>query len=128
LGTDIKPVSFKRLRSHDDPYPMEALAFAPFCSSLAILRGKAPIVLYSTDILSAQQRRYLDQDVFLGCAIIHELGHICVHGTVEDKDEYDFFGWEYALAKKLDIVEEWLSPRMEQFTVKNRKPSYTSAK
>lgn len=47
------------------------------------------------------------------CEAIHELGHLICHGTAEPpisaKDgEYEFFGWEVALAIKLGLLEEWV--------------------
>lgn len=38
------------------------------------------------------------------CGIIHELGHICIAGSISDDiDESDFFAWEFAVAKKFDL-------------------------
>lgn len=46
------------------------------------------------------------------CEVIHELGHLICHGTAEPPisakgGEYEFFGWEVALAIKLGLLEEW---------------------
>ncbi len=40
--------------------------------------------------------------------IIHELGH-CLFGCLKNGEEYNFFGWEYAIAKKYNILKEWIA-------------------
>jgi hypothetical protein len=38
---------------------------------------------------------------------IHEMGHIICTRNVDDPEE-DFFGWEFAVAVKYDLLGEWL--------------------
>lgn len=42
---------------------------------------------------------------FLG-TIVHELGHLLVAKDVES-DEYDFLGWEFAIAERYDLLQSW---------------------
>jgi hypothetical protein len=39
--------------------------------------------------------------------IIHELGHLIVNRDTTSP-EFDFMGWEFAVAQKYNILEEWL--------------------
>lgn len=41
--------------------------------------------------------------------LIHEMGHVFACASSPYKsDEYEFFGWEFMVAVKLDLVLEWL--------------------
>ena len=40
---------------------------------------------------------------------IHEMGHVFASTSISSMSkEYDFFGWEYAMARSLKAVKEWL--------------------
>lgn len=46
--------------------------------------------------------------------MIHELGHVFA-STLEPckSKEMDFFGWEFALAQEVDLVEAWVETNVE---------------
>ncbi len=80
---------------HEDPvWECSSVDGAPFSGKLGLDH--------------AAKKIYVIEDAELG-GIIHEMGHVFACNTPPYKsDEYDFFGWEFMVAVKLDLVAEWL--------------------
>jgi hypothetical protein len=60
-------------------------------------------------------RRILTRDAApnLG-SLIHEMGHTFACASVPSKSrEFEFFGWEYVVARKAGCLEEWLASNAE---------------
>lgn len=55
---------------------------------------------------------------------IHELGHlICARNT--SSAEFDFLGWEFVVAAKFDLLEEWLEG-MEDYSLGGSWPDFAA--
>ena len=51
---------------------------------------------------------YYDADTVLAAALIHEVAHVFASRVPPDKtDDADLVGWEYALARRMRVVEVW---------------------
>lgn len=52
--------------------------------------------------------------------LIHEAGHLLACSkTPEDSEEYDFLGWELALAMELDLLGDWLHGQQDYTVTTN---------
>lgn len=78
-----------------------SLFVAPFSNYLAIL--------YADDKPAGTILLAEDADTKCLGHAIHELGHAVLLRLDEYayQDEYDFFGWEFALAQRVDLLDEW---------------------
>lgn len=81
--------------SSDDPvWDLPSVTEAPFSSWLGIDHPNMKV--------------YLTEKAHLG-EVIHEMGHVFASlRTPYFSEEYDFFGWEFVVAQKADLVTEWL--------------------
>lgn len=80
--------------SFDDPL-WDSLDQAPFSSWLGVDYPNKTV--------------YLTKDAHLG-EVIHEMGHVFASlRTPNFSEEYDFFGWEFTVAQKVGLVEEWVA-------------------
>lgn len=87
IGDDISPEDENGLS--DAPFSMF------FCVNHYTKR-----VYYNPEVLSYPQE---------AAGVIHELGHVfACHDLPKDSEEFDFFGWEWALAREVDMLDEWL--------------------
>jgi hypothetical protein len=51
---------------------------------------------------------YLTKEANLG-EVIHEMGHVfATDRSPNFSEEYDFFGWEFVVAQKVNLVDEWI--------------------
>jgi hypothetical protein len=51
---------------------------------------------------------YLTKEADLG-EVIHEMGHVFASTrTPNFSEEYEFFGWEFTVAQKVNLVDEWI--------------------
>ncbi len=89
------------LRHSFDP---EYLKDAPFSSfPLGVIYSEKKVV-YAAD---TRGKTPVDPPWY---EFIHEMGHVFACNEVPSKSkEYDFFGWEYAMALKFKAVEEWIA-------------------
>jgi hypothetical protein len=56
----------------------------------------------------AHKTIYILEGAELG-GIIHEMGHVFASAAEPSRSvEYEFFGWEFVVAAKIGIVEEWI--------------------
>ncbi len=86
-GGDVVEVSF------DDPL-WDKLDVSPFSAWLGVDYPN--------------KRVYGTKEADLG-EIIHEMGHVFAsRRSTNFSEEYDFFGWEFAVAQKVGLVGEWL--------------------
>lgn len=77
----------------DDPV-WDSVDVAPFSAWLGVDHGHKTV--------------YLTQDAEPG-EVIHEMGHVFASDrTPNFSEEYDFFGWEFVVAQKAGLVEEWI--------------------
>lgn len=68
---------------------------APFSSERLGVFWKARKLVYSGDVYWTE--------------VIHEMGHLFASSKNPDRsDEFNFFGWEYLLAKRVGDPEEWI--------------------
>jgi hypothetical protein len=102
LGTDIIFLNEAHIAK------LKNKAESPFLAeNIGICRSGSKIVVYiSVDALDASVR--ISDDALGG--IIHELGHICVQGSLNGNvnSEDEWFGWEYTLARKTGLLKEWI--------------------
>lgn len=91
---------YDALREHDHP---SRLNDAPFSShSLGVIHSEKKIV-YAEDTRGAASKSPPWYE------FVHEMGHVFACTSIPSMSkEYDFFGWEYAMALKFDAVKEWV--------------------
>lgn len=78
---------------------------APFTCNQIGIKWKAKQVVYSNPVNVPD--------------VIHEMGHVFASISPPDLTaEWPFFGWEYLLAKKFNIVKEWRLNN-DQYTLPN---------
>lgn len=86
----------ERFWSEEDGFPHwpgGPIEFAPFARGLAV-QWDAMQVFYRSSTQIA--------------GMIHEMGHVFACPLPpNESDEFDFFGWEYAMAIKLEVVDQW---------------------
>ncbi len=86
-GGDLKQVE------SDDPL-WDHIAAAPFSSWLGV-DHKRKVIYYTKEAQPGE--------------VIHEAGHVFASSrTPNFSEEYDFFGWEFVVAVKVGLVDEWL--------------------
>jgi hypothetical protein len=88
-GGGIVEVPFR-----DPLWNRESISAAPFCFKLGVDYKEKTI--------------FMVEGAELG-SIIHEMGHIFAsRWCPAESAEYNFFGWEFMVAVKLGLVDEWL--------------------
>lgn len=68
---------------------------------------EAPFTSYRLGVHHRSKTVYWSEKVEVG-EVIHEMGHVFASKRPPDlTEEWDFFGWEYILAKKVGALKEW---------------------
>lgn len=103
LGGEIKELTSHEFKSLRDKYSVIQYSKNGIGFSEAPFTNKLLGLDYANHIV------YVGEECSIS-GIIHEMGHAFACQDPPDiSDEFDFFGWEYLLAKKLGIEADWQS-------------------
>lgn len=87
---------------------------SPFDSDISIITAPAPDDddKFVAEILVKTNSYFYEHDrLYYGvkaCGVIHELGHICTVGSIDDDvNETDFLAWEFAIVKEFGLEKYW---------------------
>lgn len=96
---EVTPLEFEEF-IYQDKKGDTGYSRAPFATGRLGLNYEKKQIIFVGDIPAAD--------------IIHEMGHVfaCKYEPYRSS-EIDFFGWEYLLAKKFDIFEDWIKANNE---------------
>jgi hypothetical protein len=85
---------FEHVTLSDPIWDSEEVAAAQYSAFLGVDYGRK--IIYTVD-------------GFCPGEVLHEVGHVfaSLHNPAF-AEEYDFFGWEFVVAQKVGLVEEWL--------------------